>query len=115
MFCLGGLRNVASSSKQISAMEFDGEVGIFEEMSGQDQNDGLAGLDESAPAQLLESRERNGGGRFATDAIRSDLGFGRGDFDFRNLFDLAAGRLQHSQRFLPRCRIADAYGSRERV
>ena len=38
-----------------------------------------------------------------------------GDFNFRDLFDLAAGRLQHSQRFLPRCRIADAYGSRERV
>ena len=31
-----------------------------------------------------------------------------GDFDFRHLFDLAASCLQHAQRFLPRCRIADA-------
>src|ERR1700694_5952598 len=96
-------------------MELDGEVGIFEQMSGQDQNHGLAGFDESAPAQLLESSERHGGGRFATDAIGADFGFSSGDFNFRNLFDLAAGRLQHSQRFLPRRRIADAYGGRERV
>src|SRR6267143_660520 len=96
-------------------MELDGAVGIFEEMSGQDQDYGLAGFDESAPAQLLQSSERDGGGRFATDAIGADFGFGRGDFKFRDLFDLAAGCLEHSQRFLPRRWIADAYGGRERV
>src|SRR5712692_10124910 len=115
MFCLGSLGRVACSSKKISAMELDGEVGIFEEMARQNQNDGLTGFDESAPAQLLESSERDGGSRFATDAIGADFGFGSSDFNFRDLFDLAAGCLQHAQRFFPRCRIADAYGGRERV
>src|SRR6267143_4093265 len=96
-------------------MELDGAVGIFEEMSGQDQDYGLAGFDESAPAQLLQSSERDGGGRFATDAISADFGFGSGDFNFRDLFHLAVGRLQYAQGFFPRCRIADAYGGRERV
>src|SRR5260370_17465790 len=96
-------------------MEFDGEVGIFEKMAGQYQNDRLAGFDESAPAQLFESSQRDGGGRFATDAVGADFGFSSGDLNFRDLFDLAASRLEHSQRFLPRCRIADAYGGRERV
>src|SRR6266849_6253239 len=96
-------------------MELDGEVGIFEQMAGQDQDDGLAGLDESATAQLLESSQRDGGSRFATDAIGADFSLSSGDFDFRNLFDLAARRLKHSQGFLPRRRIADAYGGRERV
>src|SRR5258708_31621595 len=96
-------------------MECDGEVGIFEKMAGQYQNDRLAGFDESAPAQLFESSQRDGGGRFATDAVGADFGFSSGDLNFRDLFDLAASRLEHSQRFLPRCRIADAYGGRERV
>src|SRR5208282_5003970 len=34
---------------------------------------------------------------------------------FCDLFDLPARRPEYSQRFLPRCRIADAYGGRERV
>ena len=68
-------------AEQIPAMELDGEIGIFEQMAGQDQDDGLAGFDESAPAQLLESGQRDGGGGFATDAIGADFGFGRGDFD----------------------------------
>ena len=33
-FCLDSLGRVASSGEQISAMELNGEVGIFEEMSG---------------------------------------------------------------------------------
>src|SRR5437016_3614932 len=120
MFCLGGFGRIGGSSvgasgKKISAMELDGEVGIFEEMAGQDQNNGLAGFDKPAPAQFLQSSQRDGGGRFATDAIRSDLGFSSGDFNFRDLFDLAASRLKHAQRFFPRRGIADAYGGRERV
>src|ERR1700674_3167317 len=115
MFCLDNCGRVVSSGKQFSAMELDGEIRIFEKMAGQDQNDGLAGSDKSAPAQLLESSERDGRGRFATDAIGSDLGFSGGDFNFRDLFDLAAGCLQHSQGFFPRCRIADAYRGCERV
>src|SRR5208282_3682099 len=96
-------------------MELDGEVGILEEMARQDEDYGLAGLDEPAPAQLLESSQRDRGGRFATDAIGANFGFGNRDFDFRDLFDLSAGRLQHAQRFLPRCGTADANGRGERV
>src|SRR4029077_2587385 len=88
---------------------------ILEEVAGQYQNNSLAGFDESAPPQLLESSERNRGCRFATNAIGANFGFSSGDLNFRDLFDLAASRLEHSQRFLPRCRIADAYGGRERV
>src|ERR1700676_5092027 len=105
MFCLDSLGRAGTSGKKTAAMELDGEVWIFEEMSGQDQDDGLAGFDESAPAQLLESSKRDRGGRFATDAIGADFCFGSGDFNFRDLFDLAAGRLQHAQRFFPRRRI----------
>jgi hypothetical protein len=102
-FCLGGLglvgrasagrSSVGRSIKQIAAMKLDGEVGIFESMAGQDQDDGLAGFDESAAAQLLESSQRNGGGRFATDAIGADFGFGNCNFEFRDLFDLTASCL----------------------
>src|SRR5208283_2728184 len=96
-------------------MELDGEVGILEEMARQDEDYGLAGLDEPAPAQLLESSQRDRGGRFATDAIGADFGFGNRDFDFRDLFDLTASRLEHAQGFLPGCGTADANGGRERV
>src|SRR5438105_5612157 len=96
-------------------MELDGEVGILEEMAGQYQNNGLAGFDKSAPTQLLESSQSNGGGRFATDAVSADFGLGSGDLDFRDLLNLPASRLKNAQRFLPRGRIADAYGGCERV
>ncbi len=114
-FCRGSLSPFGRPSEKIAAMELDGEVRILELMAGEDQNDRFAGFDEPAKTQLLEPRQRDGRGRFAPDAIGANFGFGNGDLDFRNLFDLTAGRLQHAQRFLPRCRIADAYGGRQRV
>src|ERR1019366_3340104 len=68
--CLGGLSGIGrprgarsgneNVSKEIAAMELDREVGIFKGMARQDQNDGIARFDESASAQLLESRQRVG-------------------------------------------------------
>src|SRR5580658_1601070 len=115
IFCLGRLGLVARSSEQIAAVELDGEVRILEDVSGQDEDDGLAGLDKSASAELLKSGERDCRSRFAADAIGANFGFGGGDFDLSNLFDLATGRLEHPQRLLPRCGIADAYGGGERL
>src|SRR3984957_15122424 len=96
-------------------MEFYGEVGIFEEMSSQDEDDGLARFHESSLTQFLESCQGDGGGGFATDAVGSDFGFGGGDLNFADFFDLAARCLEYAQSLLPRCRITDADGGGERV
>src|SRR5271168_4230084 len=96
-------------------MELNSELWIFEDVAGQYKNDGFARYDESAPAQFFESSQRHGGSWLATDAVGADLRFSGGDFDLGDLFDLAASRSQHPQRFLPRCRIADSYSGRERT
>src|ERR1019366_8315675 len=100
--CLGSLSGIGrpssarsgneNVSKEIAAMELDREVGIFEGMARQDQNDGIARFDESASVQLLESSQGDGGGRFATDAIGADFGLSSSDFDFRDFFDFTGGR-----------------------
>src|SRR6202167_3885011 len=96
-------------------MELNREVGIFKNVASQNEDDGFAGLHKSAATQFLKSSQRDGGGGLATDAIGANFGFCGGNLDLCNLFDLAAGRLQYPQRFLPRCRISNPYGGRQRV
>ena len=59
------------------------------------------GLTNPLRAQFLQAGQRDGRSGLAADAVGADLGFGLGDFNFADLLDLAAGRAQHAQRFLP--------------
>src|ERR1039457_3871784 len=84
-------------------------------MARQNQDDRLLRFDKSTKTQFLESGQRDSGRRLAAYAIGADFSFSHCNFNFCNLLDRAASRLQHSQRFLPRCRIAYPYGSRKSV
>ena len=89
-------------------MEFHGEVGIFEQISGQNQDDGFVRLHEALPQQFLQAGQSDGGSGFTANAFRADFGFGLRDFDFAHLLTGAAGGLKNLYSFFPRSRVADA-------
>src|ERR1700716_3897121 len=96
-------------------MKLNGEVGILEQMSSENQNNGLAAFDESFLTEFLQSRKRDGRSRLAADTIGADFGFSDSDFNLRDLFDFAASCMKHAQGFLPRCWIADSNGCGKRI
>ena len=79
-------------------------------MSGEDEDDRLAGLYESSMTQLLEPCEGNGGGGFAADAALSNDGFGVGDLLFGDALDRAVGGLDFELGFGPGDGVSDADG-----
>ena len=89
-------------------MEFHGEVGILQQVSGQHQDNAFFRLHETLLHQFLQTGESDGRGRFAANAFRADFCFGLGDLDFADLFAGAAGGFENVHRFLPRRGIADA-------
>src|SRR5215469_9717998 len=98
---------MGSAFEQIPAMKPQREIGILQRVPSQYQHNPFIRLNEALLDQLLQSREGDGGSRFAADALRTDLGFGGGNLDFAYLFDRAAGLANHPQSFLPGRRVAD--------
>src|SRR5207253_60760 len=92
-------------------MKFEGELRIFEQVTGQDKYHDVILFYESLFYQLFQSGQGDGGGRLAADSISADFGFRLGYFNFAGLFDGPASGLQHTHCLLPGCRTADTDGS----
>ena len=68
--------------EQFAAVEFDGEVGILQQIPGQDENDGFMRLHELLLQQLLQTCERHRRRRFASDTFGAYLGLGLSNLNF---------------------------------
>jgi len=99
---------VGGAVEEVAAMKLQRKLGIFQDVPGEDKNDGLVWLHESLLDQLLQAGESDGGRGLAADAVGTNFGFGAGDFDFADLFHGSAGRLNHAQGFFPGGGVADA-------
>src|SRR5947207_10420927 len=97
-----------SSHEKISAMELEGELGIFQCMSGEDENHPLVRFNKALLHQLLQTCKRDGRCRLTADALGPDFSLGQRNFYFSHLLDRAFRLSNHAQRFFPRCRIANA-------
>src|SRR6266700_7853568 len=104
-FALGFER---SSHEKIPPMELEGELRIFERMSGEDENHALVRFDKTLIHQLLQTCKRDGRCWLTADALGPDFSFRQRNFDFSHLFNRAFRLSNHAQRFFPRCRIADS-------
>src|SRR5882762_5852759 len=99
---------VDSALKKIAAMEAHGEVGVLEQVSGQNQHHRFFWLHEPQPQQFLQASERDGGGRLAANAFSANFSFGLGNLEFAYLVAGAASCLKNLYSFLPRCGVSDA-------
>src|SRR6266849_5804155 len=89
-------------------MEAHGEVGILEQVSSQNQDNGFIRLHKSLLQQFLQPGKRNRGGRLAANTFGSDFGLGLRDLEFAHLFTSAASGLKNLDSFFPGSRVADA-------
>src|ERR1700758_3506889 len=64
-----------AAGKQVATVEFQGELGVLQDVPCKNQNDRLIRPHESLQYQFLQACESDGGRRLAADAIRTDLGF----------------------------------------
>jgi hypothetical protein len=99
---------VRGAIEEVAAMKFQRKLGIFQDVPGKDQDNGLIWLHESLLDQFLQAGESDGGSGLAADAVGTNLCFRAGDFDFADLFHGSTGRLKHAQGFFPGCGVADA-------
>src|SRR6266700_2969674 len=97
-----------SSHEKISAMKLQGELRIFERVSGEDENHALVRLHKTLFHELLQTCQGHGRCWLTADALGPDFSFRQRNFDFSHLFDRAFRLSNHAQRFFPRCRIADS-------
>ena len=79
---------------KIAAVEFQGEIGIFQHMPSQHQNNRFVRLDKPLLHQLFQPSQRNRRSRLATNSVCADFSFGQCDLDFRHLLDCPAGRIE---------------------
>ena len=89
--------------QQLSTEEIDGEIGIFQRVSGQEQNYRLRRLNFALCNQLLKAGKRDGRGRLAADSLPPNLCFGDRNLSFAYLLAVSAGFLDDSRGFSPRC------------
>src|SRR5258706_8991844 len=99
---------VNSAVKKIAAMEAHGEVGVLEQVSGENQHHRFFWLHEPQPQQFLQASESNGGGRLTANAFCANFGFGLSNLEFAYLVAGATGGLKDLFSFLPRSGVADA-------
>src|SRR5262249_5552981 len=88
--------------------------GIFQQVTGENCNNILIGIDVACLDHLFDSGERNGRCRLASDAVETDDGFCIGDLVFGDRFDLTSAPPKPADRFWPRDGISDLDGARER-
>ena len=94
--------------KQFATMKLQNELGIFEHVAGQDQDDRLVALHKAFLDEFLQSRQCYCRGGLAAYCVGADLGFRLRHLNFADLLDRASRRLNHAQGFLPRGGFADA-------
>src|ERR1700680_5079804 len=104
----GAFALVHGALKEIAAVEFHGEVGILEQVSGEDQDDSFRRLHETLLQQFFQASEGDGGGGLAANAFGADFGFGLSDLEFAYLFAGATRSLKNFYRLFPRSGVADA-------
>src|SRR5215469_13144443 len=89
-------------------MKLNRVLGIFQEVSGENEHDRFRWLNEAVLHQLLEPRQRYSRRRLASHAVASDFSLSDSDLGFTHLFHAATRRLDDPQRLRPRRRVADA-------
>ena len=90
----GALSLIRGAPKKIAAVKCHGEVGILEQVSGENQDHSLLWLYEARLQQFFQAGE--------------GFGFGLNDFEFAHLLTSAARGLKNLDSFFPRRWVADA-------
>ena len=89
-------------------MEIHGEVGIFQQISGENQDHTLFRLNEPLLQQFLQSSQSDSRCGLTSNALSADLSLGLRNLNFTDLLTCPACRSKNLNRFLPGRWIADA-------
>ena len=90
-----GNRGVVLGGFHVDAgVVFDGGVGVFELVAGEDADDAGIAIDDALLDEQAGAGDGRGAGRFAAEAVTTDQGF---VFENRGIVDLANDAVHHVQ------------------